>query len=84
MSNTPATEQHSDAIDAALSLKMVSIRLPIQLIEDFKTVASITNSPYQAVMRQCLADYACDKLIEAGREYLTRSKPKKAAQGGGK
>ena len=67
------TGDDSDRIDAALGLRMVSIRLPVQLVDDFKLLAG--KGPYQALMRQTLTNYAADALIAAGREFLSTQEP---------
>ena len=66
------SKEESDRIDAALGLKMVSIRLPERLIEDFKLLAG--KGPYQALMRQTLVNHAADMLIDAGRGVLQGQK----------
>ena len=50
------------AIDAALELQPISIRLQKSLIEDFKLIAQLSGLGYQPLMRQVLARFAdCEK-----------------------
>ena len=77
------------AIDEALDLKLISIRLQKSLIDDFKSIASVNNIGYQTLMRQILQrfadsekkkilrDYAMDviKTREAERAAKAASKP---------
>lgn len=59
-----ATVHASDeaAIDAALELQPISIRLQKSLIEDFKLIAQLSGLGYQPLMRQVLARFAdCEK-----------------------
>ena len=65
---TPVTQERAREIDDALGLKMVSIRLPAQLIEDYKLLA--LKGPYQALMRRVLAEHAQTELARAGREHI--------------
>lgn len=48
----------ASAIDEALGLKMISIRLEQSLIDDFKAIATINNMGYQTLMRQALKRFA--------------------------
>jgi predicted DNA binding CopG/RHH family protein len=46
------------ALDEALDLQMISIRLPKAMIEDFKFIAEVNGLKYQTLMRQVLAHFA--------------------------
>jgi hypothetical protein len=54
-------------VDEALALKMISIRLPVELIEKYKTLAAASGTAdwrgvgYQRLMRQALSDFAAKK-----------------------
>ena len=48
----------ADAIDAAANLQMISIRLSVKLIDDFKFIADAQGLRYQTLMRQVLARFA--------------------------
>ncbi len=50
------------AVDAALGLQPISIRLQRSLIEDFKLIAQLNGLGYQTLMRRVLARFAdCEK-----------------------
>lgn len=50
------------AIDDALELQPISIRLQKSLIEDFKLIAQLNGLGYQPLMRQVLTRFAdCEK-----------------------
>ncbi len=50
------------AINDALELRPISIRLHKSLIEDFKLIAELNNIGYQPLMRQVLTRFAdCEK-----------------------
>ncbi|WP_052314994.1 hypothetical protein [Thiocystis violascens] len=53
-----ADDTDDDAIDAALDLQPISIRLQKSLIEDFKMIAQLNDIGYQPLMRQVLARFA--------------------------
>lgn len=50
------------AVDDALGLQIVSIRLQKKLIETFKEIAKIEGIGYQPLMRQVLTRYAHETL----------------------
>lgn len=55
-------EPNDAAIDAALELQPISIRLHKSLIEDFKIIAGMNGMGYQTLMRQVLNRFAdCEK-----------------------
>jgi len=57
-----AAEPADAAIDAALELQPISIRLHKSLIEDFKIIAGMNGLGYQTLMRQVLNRFAdCEK-----------------------
>jgi hypothetical protein len=51
----PALNQQ---VDDALGLQMISIRLPKELIEEFKVIAQYHNLGYQPLMRDALKRFA--------------------------
>lgn len=56
------SEDQQRAIDDAIGLQMISIRLPKALIEDFKFLGEVNGIKYQTLMRQILARFAeCEK-----------------------
>lgn len=48
-------------------MEMISIRLPIVLIEDLKLIASVRGVKYQTMMRQMVADSAYAMLRDIVR-----------------
>ena len=67
-------EMEADALDEALELQPISIRLHKSLIEDFKLIAGMNGLGYQTLMRQVLKRFAdCEKkqiLRDMAAEYL--------------
>jgi len=53
-----ADSDQQKAIDEAVGLQMISIRLPRALIDDFKFLGDVHNLKYQTLMRQILARFA--------------------------
>jgi hypothetical protein len=60
----PATAAHEQALDEALGLQPVSIRLPKQLIDQFKLIAHFHGVGYQPLMRDVLARFVPGALQE--------------------
>lgn len=57
------------AIDEALNLRLISIRLEQSLIDAFKLIASRNkNIGYQTLMRQCLKRFATAEIKRIGNE----------------
>ena len=52
------TPEREAAIDEAVGLQLISIRLPKELIEDFKFIGAFNGIKYQTLMRQILARFA--------------------------
>jgi uncharacterized protein (DUF4415 family) len=68
------------AVDDALGLKLISIRLPGSLIEDFKNIATINGGMgYQTLMRQALQRFAASELKMIARDYADQIQRAKAA-----
>ena len=55
-------------VDEALGLKLISIRLPNDLIEAFKFLAEIEGCGYQPLMRDVLKRYANAELKMLARD----------------
>ena len=70
------------AIDTALDLKLVSIRLQKSLIDDFKAIAKINNGiGYQTLMRQILTRFVeAEKKKVLGDYFAEQREKEKAAQ----
>jgi len=73
-----ADDNIEPAIDDALELQLISIRLPKSLIEDFKFIATLSGIGYQPLMRQILTRFAdCEKkriLRERAAEIAEKRK----------
>lgn len=52
-----ASKSASDEVDRSLGLTLISIRLPVAMIEDFKMIAKLRASQYQPLMREALASW---------------------------
>jgi uncharacterized protein (DUF4415 family) len=64
------------AIDAALGLRMISIRLEHSLIDDFKALAEINNIGYQTLMRQALKRFAECEMKRVVRDAAADARAK--------
>jgi hypothetical protein len=60
----PSSVELDSQIDDALALRMISIRLPETLIDDFKNIAVVRGGSmgYQTLMRQALKRFATSEL----------------------
>lgn len=52
-----AADEIAEAVDRSLGLKMISIRLPVAMIEDYKLIAKLRGMVYQPLMRDALAEW---------------------------
>lgn len=69
------------AIDEALNLRMISIRLEQSLIDAFKLIASRNkNIGYQTLMRQCLKRFATAEIKRIGNEMAAEVQAMEEAQ----
>jgi predicted DNA binding CopG/RHH family protein len=70
------------ALDAALEMQMISIRLPKSLIEDFKLIAQLHGLGYQPLMRQALHRFADGEkkmlLQDTAREHVKNKRQREA------
>jgi hypothetical protein len=62
----------SSAIDEALELRMISIRLQKSLIEDFKMIAKLNGIGYQPLIRQVLMRFADAEKKQLLREAISQ------------
>lgn len=67
-------------LDAALNLRMISIRLPEALIEDFKNIATVRHGGvgYQTLMRLALKHFATTELQTIARDMADQMQQSKA------
>ena len=68
----PASAETAKAIEDALDLQMISIRLPKSVIEDFKVIAQIEGVGYQPLMRAALMRFAECEAKRVMREYASQ------------
>lgn len=72
------------AVDDALGMQMISIRLAKELIQDFKTIAKIRKVGYQPLMRDALKRFAEAEYkliaIESANEVERLKKEQAAAE----
>lgn len=61
------------ALDAALSMKPISIRMPKSLIEQLKLIASFHNVGYQPLMRDVLVRFCKAELKDIVRQLEAES-----------
>lgn len=74
-----ASPEHDAVVDEALGLKLISIRLPATLIDDFKNIATIHGGMgYQTLMRQVLKRFAVAELKMIARDYADQVQRAKA------
>lgn len=57
-------------VDEALGLQMISIRLPKELIEEFKMVATYHNVGYQPLMRDALKRFASSEIKKIAAQVV--------------
>jgi hypothetical protein len=80
-----ASAETTQAINDALGLQMISIRLPKSVIEDFKLIAQIEGVGYQPLMRTALIRFAECEAKRALRDYAAlRESEKKTVVSPGK
>lgn len=68
------------AVDAALGLQPISIRLHKSLIEDFKIIAQFHGLGYQTLMRQVLVRFADCEKKQLIREYAAETARRKTEE----
>lgn len=79
-----APTKFTDGIDEAAGMQLISIRLPRDLIEDYKLIASLNKDiGYQPLMRQILqrfADSEKSRILSAILEEKVREAAEQAAE----
>ncbi|MET0072170.1 MAG: hypothetical protein ABW096_19200 [Candidatus Thiodiazotropha sp.] len=68
------------AIDDALELQMISIRLQKGLIEDLKMIAQVNGLNYQPLIRQILQRFVDSEFKKLAREYMTKKSKEREAE----
>ncbi len=69
-----ASQETHDALDKCMELKLISIRLPVSLIEDFKMIADYNQIGYQPLIRKMLQRFATAELKSMAVELYRQSK----------
>ena len=71
-----APSEAVDALDEALGLQSISIRLPKQMIEQYKLIAHFHGVGYQPLMRDVMARFvpnALREILESEREKAEKA-----------
>ena len=63
-----ADEAHENALDAALEMQSISIRLPKKMIDQYKLIAQFHGVGYQPLMRDVLHRFVPTALREIASE----------------
>jgi predicted DNA binding CopG/RHH family protein len=86
-----ASDETEAAVDETLAMQLISIRLPIKMIDDLKFIAKAHGIGYQPLVRDVLDRFIVDGVKEIVRETQARAlrdandtaaaiiKPRKAA-----
>lgn len=64
-----ATAEEELALDSALELKPISIRMPTDLIRTLKIIAGVHGIGYQPLMRDVLSRFARAEMINILHQY---------------
>jgi hypothetical protein len=75
-----ADASHEDALQEALELQAISIRLPKELIRQYKLVAEFHGLGYQPLMREVLQRFVASELKQmlVTRQKMAKSMTKPA------
>lgn len=68
------------ALDEALDLQMISIRLPKNLIKQLKLIAHFNGIGYQPLMRDMLSRYARNGMLELVQQQAELAKAEQERQ----
>lgn len=68
----PVSNEHASAVDDALGLQMISIRLQKSLIDDLKYLAEREGLGYQPLIRRVLCRYVAFEYKSIAREQFAR------------
>lgn len=74
-----------EQVDASLGMQAISIRLPRELIDQYKAIARIHKTGYQPLMRDALARFATHEMKRLLIQMTEEREREEAAQskGGG-
>jgi vacuolar-type H+-ATPase subunit C/Vma6 len=76
----PAPAHYEQQIDEAMGMQMISIRLPKELVEDFKMIARFHKLGYQPLMRDALKRFAASELKIMAIEYAAQREAEEKAR----
>jgi len=76
-----ADAAHAQALDRALELQSISIRLPKQLIEQYKLIAHFHGVGYQPLMRDILTRFVPNALKEIMQAQMKQAIDAASASG---
>lgn len=65
-------------IDQSLAMQMISIRLPKELIENFKFLAEYHQMGYQSLMRECMERFAASEIKNLAKKFVSERAQKAA------
>lgn len=68
-----ASREHEQALDAALGMQTISIRLPKQMIEAYKLIAAHHGVGYQPLMRDILQRFIPEGLKEVLEHHQAKA-----------
>lgn len=71
----------SQQIDDVLGMQMISIRLPKELIEEYKMIAQVHKLGYQPLMRDALKRFAEAELKKLAVQYANEKAAKEQVKG---
>lgn len=72
--------EREHAVDESLGLQLISIRLPVSLIEDLKFIAAREGLGYQPLARRVLQRFAANEFKIMAHEALVHSKCQTGAE----
>lgn len=75
-----APEDDSRALDSDLAMKLVSIRLPIPLIDALKQIAQYNGIAYQPMVRDLLTRFATSEIRQIAAEFEAKVRQAQAEE----
>jgi predicted DNA binding CopG/RHH family protein len=73
-------EESEKALDEALNMQLISLRLPKGLINDLKIIAKLNGIGYQPLIRQLLTRFVIGEKKQALLDHLARTRSQEKAQ----
>lgn len=69
----PSKPEHERSVDKALGMQLISIRLPVSLIKDLKTIAGREGLGYQPLARRVLQRFTAAEFKAIAGQELSRA-----------